>query len=598
MLKTWITGTKDFTDQGLSPSEWINDNVTIVDGGKLGKCMYFNGTSSRLSTTGYTLSNKWSWACWVKEDPSVTAWQLVLMLNTSGSDADSQTALWLKANEHRFEVCNNAKYNSTIQYSQGQWNHYAMSFDGTTTKAYLNGSQVATFTSSTIFSKTNLTIGAMGTNANGGHVSASYYLKGYINDLRIWDDEVISPLQVKHLSQGLILHYPLDNNGWGQENQFKNSNFTNGTNSWYGVNSSAIRVETIDGHLCGTGTKGTSNNIIGQTSNSYNYEGGTTIDISLSAKIYVTETGTFTVGNWISTTQIGGWQGMSGTRIWNTSNNLSVGWNYISTTLKNATNQYTGNIVTAFGFTGTTFWITDVKLEIGDHSTPWCPNSSDELATAMGLNDGIEYDCSGFGNNGEKTTTINYSSNSARYMGSYEFNSTDRSNIYFPNEANPPEEISISLWGYKNNWNAAERLAGKAASGSGWCIGDYGSENTMFGFFLQSGSGGYNTISGFRQLSSGWHHFVITFDGYNLKYYLDGECISTKTWESKQKLQVGAGKYNIGSHTNNSYFFNGNMNDFRIYATALSASDVLSLYQNSAYIDSSGNVYGAVHSEV
>ena len=40
------------------------------------------------------------------------------------------------------------------------------------------------------------------------------------------------------------------------------------------------------------------------------------------------------------------------------------------------------------------------------------------------------------------------------------------------------------------------------------------------------------------------------------------------------------------------------LSDFRIYATALSASDVLSLYQNSAYIDSNGNVYGAVHSEV
>lgn len=175
--------------------------------------------------------------------------------------------------------------------------------------------------------------------------------------------------------------WTVNNNGNQNINLLKNTNFTNGTNSWYGVNSSSIRVETIDGYLCGTGTKGTTNNIIGQTSNSYNYEGGTTIDISLSAKVYVTETGTFSAGNWISTTQISGWQGMSGSRIWHNPNTLSVGWNDISCTLKNATNQYNGSIVTAFGFTGTTFWITNIKMEISSIPTAWIPNASDSIYT-------------------------------------------------------------------------------------------------------------------------------------------------------------------------------------------------------------------------
>ena len=38
--------------------------------------------------------------------------------------------------------------------------------------------------------------------------------------------------------------------------------------------------------------------------------------------------------------------------------------------------------------------------------------------------------------------------------------------------------------------------------------------------------------------------------------------------------------------------------DSRIYATALSAEDVKSLYNNSAYIDNQGNIYGAVYEEV
>ena len=118
---------------------------------------------------------------------------------------------------------------------------------------------------------------------------------------------------------------------------------------------------------------------------------------------------------------------------------------------------------------------------------------------------------------------------------------------------------------------------GAATSSSGWCIGDYGSENTLFAFYA---NGGYNVATGFKQLSTGWHHFVITFDGLNLIYYVDGQQFSKKTFSTKQ---VATGNYNIniGRHYGGGYNFKGNMSDVRIYATALSADDVISLYKNS-----------------
>jgi hypothetical protein len=93
-----------------------------------------------------------------------------------------------------------------------------------------------------------------------------------------------------------------------------------------------------------------------------------------------------------------------------------------------------------------------------------------------------------------------------------------------------------------------------------------------------------------------WHHYVMTGDGTTCKLYVDGVLYGqAKTY----KAISGTSIYINGWDSSTSYCSdNTNISDFRIYATALSTDDVKSLYQNSAYIDSSGNVYGAVHSEV
>ena len=44
-------------------------------------------------------------------------------------------------------------------------------------------------------------------------------------------------------------------------------------------------------------------------------------------------------------------------------------------------------------------------------------------------------------------------------------------------------------------------------------------------------------------------------------------------------------------------FFNGYLSDLRIYATALSESDLQSLYNNSGFLDSSGNIYATEYTE-
>ena len=161
------------------------------------------------------------------------------------------------------------------------------------------------------------------------------------------------------------------------ENHFQNSNYANGTTSWYTVNSSSIQVVTKDGIKVITGTKGGTNNIVGQTIQDYSYVANSIINFTISGDIYVEETGTFGVGNWVTSTEVSGWQGISATTTYKISNELTPGWHRFIVTKTNAKNAYNGKIVTCFSYTGTTYWLTNLKFELGSIPTPWIPNAND-----------------------------------------------------------------------------------------------------------------------------------------------------------------------------------------------------------------------------
>lgn len=180
MLKVWIPGTTDTRDQGLGGTEWINDNVTVVNDGKLGKCLSFNGSTSRLSTTGFELSNKWSFAVWIKDIGNLNKLQIVLMLNTNGSDNDTQMSFWIHDNYQadsgipRFEICANGRWYSSVRYVPGQWNHFAGTYDESKLRFYLNGEKVYELSNTNAkLERHNLTIGARSTSSDGGHVGYS-----------------------------------------------------------------------------------------------------------------------------------------------------------------------------------------------------------------------------------------------------------------------------------------------------------------------------------------------------------------------------------------------------------------------------------------
>lgn len=83
--------------------------------------------------------------------------------------------------------------------------------------------------------------------------------------------------------------------------------------------------------------------------------------------------------------------------------------------------------------------------------------------------------------------------------------------------------------------------------------------------------------------------FTIVYDSTGNHIYLDGLPHSSYNFTSygihynmNARLFIGC---EASTASPASPYFKGNMSDVRIYCTALSAEDVLSLYNNSAYID-------------
>lgn len=191
-------------------------------------------------------------------------------------------------------------------------------------------------------------------------------------------------------------------------------------------------------------------------------------------------------------------------------------------------------------------------------------DSADEL-----LNDD-----SGYGNHLlKKNGTISYSNNSKRYSGSMDIymdfdGSALSSYSYAP--VNPTGQKTVSLW-VKTVTSDISRFI----EAGGICIGPY----TGGGYFGY-GSGTSITKTNVA-IDTLWHHHVLTFTDNTLKYYIDGIQQATKTSvtlsSTKSVINInGRGKTNR------------QMNDVRLYSTALSAEDVKALYEESASVDKDG----------
>ena len=590
-LQVWLPLTKDLRNQGLA-SLTSSGTPVFKNSGKLGnKSLDLN---TRISFTCSALADltTFSVAFWskVNDDTSLsTDWVDVIGFTDATSSGTTGQLRWetcySSSNKSRgissHDNATNAISNGfgRIFCNKNIWVHLTCTVDlaNSSVKEYVNGELVYTHAT------------------NGGHLTGAFWLgqtgiiNGEIQDVRIYD-HALSQMEVKELSKGLVLHYPLNRQGWGQENLLKNSNFLQGTNGMQGYTATSA-----------TCTKQTDCMKVVSTSASggfysSNFDSITTGDMTIfSADVKANSNMTIYIGT--DGSGNGSCQAYT----------VGTSWQRISISKAKTTNNANLRI-----YGNGTFYAKNLKYELGSIATPWCPNSADALATTMGINSTTEYDCSGFCNNGSKggSGIISYTSDTPKYAVSTQLigatvdstsnTKTGAAYITGPCSLSNITALTVSWWAKIKKYGRGGLLDLTAFTSNFEEGTDYNTcplSNWDSTFRLWDGTNAFNFFSHVAK-DSQWHHYVVTFTSGSGKFYRDGVNIVNSGTMGNTLTNFNGVRTGLGKAGGVYRQINEDVSDLRIYATALSADDVKSLYQNSAYIDSSGNVYGAVHSEV
>lgn len=545
-LQVWLPLNGNLNNQGLMEVTTSNTPV-YASGGKFGKCL-----SNQIAISGYgdalqpSHTRSVSISCWFKCTTSdyliaCNAWEfrcspsfVQFRLGNGGTNTYPATS----PNKAKADV----------------WNHIAGTWDSENkiVKVYLNGNLEASSQVSSDIDfnpiSSAFTLPYNGTNT-------------YVNDLRMYN-HCLSPKEVKEISKGLICHYKLDNNGFGNPN---------------------LLITQSPTYFSRQGNKYTNTAADTRTNDIFNlqyYRGSTHVSTFFTKDVSTTPCDvktTFTVP-----------ENVTGIRVKfnGESRDLELFMPGRAPVVAGETYTLSLRVLSSKSEVVGGVQVENPKLEKGSVATPWCPHTSDSLYTSLGLDSTAEPDCSGYLRNANKVNSPASLPGSPRYEVGCKFTGSEY--LTFPNPlTSSSTEFSISCWARFDNASDTMTICTMRASvGSGIALFKVGS-NFRFDDNAQT------TFSDYSIPINTWLHLVVTRSSSSKNLYINGNLVQSATTvgdmgELYTTGSIGASSASGGNLGN---FTKGAFSDFRIYSTVLSASDVKELYSTSASVDKNGNMY-------
>lgn len=213
-------------------------------------------------------------------------------------------------------------------------------------------------------------------------------------------------------------------------------------------------------------------------------------------------------------------------------------------------------------------------------------------------------DNSGFNNNAVNHNIKNYTKGKIGNK-SLVFNGSD-SYVQLPKSCKLTDAFTYNIWAYMDDWEKYDEDGGRIIS----CTdsGGYNIETRdsciVFAFYSgtdKSYSNNIKTDTAVKSLGKkAWHMFSFSLDVRNniVKAYIDGIPVKTTFIDNKFDGMFSYNEDNtiyLGAEASSaSYegpFFEGNLDDFRLYGTVLSDEDIKDLYNCRAVVDNKHNLH-------
>jgi fibronectin type 3 domain-containing protein len=142
-------------------------------------------------------------------------------------------------------------------------------------------------------------------------------------------------------------------------------------------------------------------------------------------------------------------------------------------------------------------------------------------------------------------------------------------------------DFTVATWVYWNGGNNWQRVFdfGRGTSSYMFLSPKNGATGKVRFAITTNGGGGEQKIDGNAALvSGGWHHVAVTLSGSTGTLYIDGQQVGQNTAMTIRPSDLGATTQNwIGRSQYSDPYLNGRVDDFRLYAGALSATEIAAL---------------------
>ena len=396
---------------------------------------------------------------------------------------------------------------------------------------------------------------------------------GGMNDLRIYD-ECLSQKQIKEISKGLVCHYKMTMSTIN-ENLLLESNSPN-------------RRYNTTNYPCGA------YNLKTPVINGEQYTFSIKVTVEKAYKIgFYFGGGSYTPG-WLTFPDSDGTFVMTQTF---TANANQAAQSFVNIYVRDSQDK------AAMGEAKCVIhWI---KLEKGNQVTSY-------VNDVFKINEMLLNDCSGnnYNLNQKGDLTLNY--DSSRYNSSTTFPGLNLNYLYRDKFNWLTAPFTFNCW--------CNQISRTAEAGTGTTtlqfVESQGRDCGYAGFSLCVANGkprlylGTSTSGTYWGINSNenielntWHMLTGTYDGAIAKLYVDGVLKASQnseapiSWDQANGFTIGKMAY-LHTEYKNYFPFNGSISDVRIYATALSAEEILTLYKNSSIIDNNNSVYAKEFEEV